>query len=253
MEQEHDFLAEFVEKDEMPFGEVENSNPPESQTEKPETNEDENSKPPQGGDNTPDDKKLDFHEHPRFKHVIEEKNQWKKQAEELEQQLNQLKQVEQFQKPAPTQAVPSWFSKLYGDDPEVWSAFQEYDVQLRASVKQEAIQELEQRRISEQKEVEQLNQWVDDEIKALEESGAKFEKNKLMKIAIDFSPTDENGNISLKKAYEIYKKFEENSSDEKSQARKQIGGLVTKSSNDAAPPKKDYFTPKDLKGWHITL
>lgn len=216
--------------------------PAESQPAEPEKVEE----PPQGGeeakaDNTPVEKKLDFHEHPRFKELIEEKNALKAQIDEL----SKLKaDVDSWKASSTTVQVPQWFQSMYGDSPDAWNLYQQHNQEERQKMKAEILQEFESKKAQEVEEQQRWDKWVDSSLDSLKAQGATFERNKLIKIATEYQPTDEDGNISLKKAYEIYKIME--GTNEKAEARKQLGASVTQSSN-SEPPKKDYVTPADLR------
>lgn len=210
--------------------------------------------PPQGGeeakaDNTPDEKKADFHEHPRFKELIQEKNALKAQVDELLTLKEKVNSLETSRSNVTTNVqVPQWFQSMYGDSPDAWTLYQQHNQEERQKMKAEVLQEIESKKTQEVEEQQRWDKWIDSSIDSLKSEGATFERNKLLKIASDYQPTDEDGNISLKKAYEIYKIIE--GSSEKVEARKKLGASVTESSN-SEPPKKDYVTPADLRkrGW----
>lgn len=237
------FFAE-IPTEGKPFGE-EGGDPAESQPAKQE----ENNEPPQGGDeakadNTPDEKKVDFHEHPRFKALIEERNAMKAQIEELLPLKEKFNSLETRLHSNQDASIPQWFSSVYGDSPEVWQLFQQHSQQEKAAWKQEVLNEIEQSRQQQIEEQSRWDNWVKTEIDALKSEGLNFDKNKLIKIATEYQPTDSEGNISLRKAYDILKIMEDKS--EKSEARKQIAATTTQTSN-AEFKKKDYVTPADLR------
>jgi hypothetical protein len=250
MSEAENFFAD-LKRDGMSLDEMENQTPAESQTE---TNEPENPEPPQEGTNTPDEKKLDFHEHPRFKEIIAEKNAAqalaKAQAEELAKFKSEFESWKQT--PKEESSVPEWFKSIYGDSPEAYKLHQQHEKDLIQQAKVEALKEIEASKSQAQAEEQAANQWLEDSITELQTQGLKFERNKLLKIALEYSPTDENGNLSMKKAYSIYEKLEAAEGNDKSEARKKLASIVTPDSSNVSEGKKDYLTAADIRkmgGW----
>lgn len=156
--------------------------------------------------NTPDEDNLPFHKHPRWKQLQEDKAAQEKLNAELQATIQQLQEKSEVVKP--DDSLPQEFVELYGDDEVARKAYALQQKQM-AGIEERIREQLITRQAEEaRKEQEQTNQWdawVDFEITTLVEAGEKFDRNKLMKIAVDFQPTDQQGNISFKKALDIYK------------------------------------------------
>lgn len=253
MSESENFFAD-LKREGMSLEEMENQTPAESQTE---TNEPENPEPPQEGTNTPDEKKLDFHEHPRFKELIADKNAALAKATALEARIDELSkfktEVETWKQSTQSESsVPQWFQSLYGDSPDAWKAYQTHDLEVRQQIKSEVLQELASKETQAKAEEQAANKWLDDSITELQNQGLKFERNKLLKIALDYSPTDEQGNLSMKKAFSIYEKLEAAEGSDKSEARKKLASQVAPDSSNVSEGKKNYLTSDDIRkmgGW----
>ena len=228
----------------------EKETPPASPAEKPEKDE---PAPPAEGEKEGESPKEGepavfqaFHKHPRWKALQDElKNlrDFRDKATPLLERLGQEPQERQEE----SVEIPAWFSGLFGDNKEAWVKYRSYDAEQRKTLRSEILQEVrqeEERQISEQKKQEK---WVDDEIQKLADEGLKFDRNELLKIALEWLPTDEEGNISFSKAYKILEnlkagKPEKPSSDEK----KKIADQTMKKSKET-DGKKDYKTSADLR------
>ena len=107
-------------------------------------------------------------------------------------------------------SVPILFLWVFGDDEntqELWDDYQKEQKSARAEIKAEILKEQEAKTSNQGKETEKWNAWIDSEVENLKADGKIFDKNELMKVALEFKPTDDKGNISLEKSYEILQKM----------------------------------------------
>lgn len=150
---------------------------------------------------------LPWNKDPRFKEMIEMAKAFPTLKQELESLKGSMTEV-QGSLPKKAPEIPQEFKDLFGDNAEAW---EKYDA-LSKRQKEQWIKEYEERteaKASEAAETERRSQeWLSNELQQLTDSGKTFDKNKLMKVATEFLPTDENGLLSIPKAYELYKKFE---------------------------------------------
>jgi len=185
--------------------------PAESPAEKEQTDKD----PSQEGEveakdeshNTPGEESVPFHKHPRWQKLQEENARLKTEFETLTASVNTLT-TNQATAVKPMEDLPSEWVALYGDDDAARNAYNlqikqmaDMETRIREGVEKAQISKAAQK----DEEVAQWNTWVDSELQSLVDSGEQFDKNKLMKVALDMQPTDDQGNISFSKALQIYK------------------------------------------------
>ncbi len=92
--------------------------------------------------------------------------------------------------------------------------------------------------------------WVNTSLDKLEDEGNKFDRNELQKVALEYLPTDLNGNIDFGKALKIMTqlKAHENAAQEvKSDARKRLADTANASANRAEKPAPKFQTAKSLR------
>lgn len=198
-------------------------------------------KPKEGeeADNTPtEDKPEPFHKHPRWKQVTEEN-------QDLRARLEALEQVET---PAPSQqdeSLPRWWVDLAGDDDvskNAYKGFQAQTKQDRDDIRKELVQEQQSVVDKQASEQTRWEQWVDLEVQNLKDEGETFDKNELMKVAVDMQPTDENGNISLRKSLQILRlqKAEKSGEEKKKQTeRKKLASDTVSGGSGEETPSTD--------------
>lgn len=194
------------------------------------------------------DENIPFHKHPRFKQLVEERKELREKVSTYEQRLNDLENRFTHQSHSAPE-IPSWFVHLYGDNAEAWQLYSEYTITEKERIKNEAVQELRQSETQAAKRQEEMDNWVSENIQSLKDDGHKFDENKLLKILVDYSPTDKQGNIDFGKGLEILQKLEkvENiESIEKSKAKKEIAAHTT-SSVEGNTKSKKVMTAKDLR------
>lgn len=219
-----------------PFPDTE-ATPPEPQP----GNEDQKEEP--APEAVADPEPIPFHKHPRW---IEREQK----LQELEREVEELRS-----RPAPTPQpaisteIPLWFQDLYGDNQQAWEAYQQHEEERIRVVEERAIARLKEEQQKAVEETQKWDKWVDDQITELEADGHKFDRNKLIKVMIDYSPTDENNNLDFRKGYAIYQALETQAPRDtaKSDARKEIADQVTQVSPKAEPKQKDYLTPAELR------
>lgn len=202
-----------------------------------------------------------FHEHPRWIAREKELQELKKQNEDL---LSFKERAEpflsKFEEKSQTQA-PQWFTSLYGDNQEVWNQYLEASNSEKQKIREEILNELkpdleEIRSVKKQKE---LQDWADKQWKALE-SDAEIQKElKAMNLTLDkvqgeisevmakYKPSDEDGNISLKTSYELWKatRKQETKPNPIVSEKKKVAA-ISKSKEEAE--EKDYRTSADFRG-----
>ena len=190
----------------------------------------------EASDNTSDETKpVPFHEHPRWIKKQEETEALRIQVEALTNSQTEIKET--IKEKGESNQMPQWFTTLAGDDDvalTAWNQYQAYDGEQRKSVKTELL--AEQKLVTDKQAAQE--KWVEDEIAELKSKGYDFKRNELMKVAIDFKPLDESGNISFKKAYEILALQKNSKDDVKAQAKKTVAAKTTSDNRGSAEDKK---------------
>lgn len=237
------------------LGEEEKEIPQESPTEENQTEESPSSDGEQEEtpDSNPKEKNIPFDQHPRW---IERESEWKTRFKTIEDKLSAYEKSQN--EPSESQAaMPQPFVELYGDNPEAWQRWQDLSKLERQAIKQEIIQEQQKEQQTRVAETERWKNWVVESVASL---GSKYGKeikkdssewNELMKVTLDYSPTDEQGNISFEKGYDLMMKLRRDESSEKSKARKSLAASTSPEIKAESAPK-DFYTPDDLRrGWNM--
>lgn len=226
---------------------------PSSQGEQEQQEESVTSQPEANTEN--EEEKVPFHRHPRFKALIEEKQHLRQTVEDLlplREEVERMKQElkEKGVATTPTQ-IPNWFSNLFGENEYAYQEYMKHTQAEREAIKSEIKQDFEREQQLKAQEQQRWRNWVDENLNILKEQGHKFNKNELMKIMFDYKPTDDQGNLSFEKGFDLYQKIklsELNSSKEKKD-------IASKSISENKPESKSrgYKTSADLRGtdWFI--
>lgn len=193
-----------------------------------------------------------FHDHPRFKQLIEERNEMRDTVDRLQQEIDKLSSEtkEITQKQDHPVDIPKWFSNVYGDDPNAWTQYQSYQKQERELIKKEILDEQAQSQKTTELEIQKTTKWINSEIEKLEDEGLVFDRDEFYKVMQEFRPVNASGVIDFRKVYEILqekKEIETLKEERKKGIRKNIGGL-TFTSHKGDVSKEDYQTPKTLRG-----
>lgn len=248
-----DFFANIPregEDDEIEFSlEEETETPAESQPET--TNEEE--EPSQEGDNIPDEspqeENIPFHKHPRFQEVIQEKNTLKEQLEDQRKRFEELessfdKKIDSLQSPTQQQLDPNLVT-LLGENPDHHRAWKNSLQAQKDAWMKEVRESIAKEQQEQQAETARWNKWVEDSISGLESEGKKFDRNKLMDVAVKYRPTDDQGNIDFSKAYELYEQLTPKDT-AKSKARKKAASL-SDATNVGGSTGKKIITSQDVR------
>lgn len=258
-----DERIEIVVEDEEKEGE-EKETPSESQPEKTDDKEspsqegEESEDKEESEDSTPDEDpepkaedQVPFHEHPRFKEVIQQKNDFKKMLEDQQtthesQMADLTSKIEGVAEKATPQEMDPLFKQLYGDNPEAFAIYQQMQTRDKETLLAQVRQEIATEQQAKTQEVSKWNTWVDSELTSLETQGKKFDRNELMSVALKYKPTDDTGNISFAKAYEIMEQAGPKKNPEKTKAKKKAAALTTTKSK-GEPTSEKVMTSHDLK------
>ncbi len=187
-----------------------------------------------------------------WERMREEKEESDRKLQELESKLSALESKKE-EKPI---EQPEFLTDMVGKNEEIARKWQ----QERASIKEEAKQELVQAQIEAQKKEaetrEYWNKWtqerfseVEQEFKVDFKSNASL-KNELAKIMNDYTPTDDKGNLDYRKGMKLLtdlKKAEAQQEDKKVQVKKNIAD-ATVSKETSTKERKNFVTRNDLRG-----
>lgn len=246
---ESDILTETTDEESLfPESQSETENSEESSTE-PKPTEDAASQEAANApaDEVPPPPQTDFHKDPRWSKAFKEA----KRIPELENKLAELEgrlAERQSMQQAPSQ-IPEWFRGIYGDNQDAWRQYQEYERAKEEAIVQRTLEAQETTQAQEAAEVENWRSVYEDEYQELVGEGKNVDKNELFAYAAKYRPTDEEGNISLRLAYEamaeqqvLKQKFQT----EKSTARKQLASSTT-SEPKGESQEEDVMTPSKLR------
>ena len=236
-----DVLADVKNEGEKdPFEALEKETPSESLPEK---------EPEEKSEKEVPEKEEPFHKHPRW---LERENELKELRERDKQTAQELADLKEFREKTEQRFsstdVPEWFKTLYGDNKEAYTLYQKHHEQEVQQIESGILARQQAYAQQQQAEQSKWNTWVDNEIVRLKDEGKEFDKNSLIKIMLDYRPTDQNNNFDFNKGYEIYSML--NKKTEKVDAKKEIADKANSSSR-GEKPKKDYMTNNDLrsKSW----
>jgi len=225
-----------------------------TETEEPSQEGEEDESTEDTSDNTLDEK-IPFHKHPRFKTMNKELKELREKLgdSKFSDDIAELKEsVQNLNKPS--EEIPKKFVHLFGDNKEAWENFRE----LVTEMNQEGLT-AHQQKVEAAKEVEKQNQersanFLKESFETLaEDTGLKnlldekdSTRNEILQIAIDYAPTDEQGNYSIAKSYKLWKQLNKQPVEKKT-ARKKIAAMTTDSKSSGGK-EEDVWTPQNLKG-----
>ncbi len=233
-------LANVPREGENPFMDKETETPaapPAEETKKEQEKAEEPKKP---------ETELPFHKHPDW---IKREKKLEERFQTLQAQYEEkLKEVESrvtANQPQTVKPIPKWFSDLYGENPDAWREYSNYETDMRKAIKDEALREIRAEQEQKLKEQKEINASIDSSIAELREEGKEFDENELMKIAIEYQPSNEKGEIDLHKAFKLMEALKPQKPSATA-AKKEIAAQTVKRTTEA--PKRDYATPNDFKG-----
>lgn len=260
-------------------GEEEKEAPPESAPENKPTEEPESSPEPKEEEPAQAEPKAEedakafyaFHEHPRWKAREEELKQLREQVQSYETKFEEYEKfktqseplLQKLNEPKSEQA-PQWFTSLYGDNQEAWHQYQDATKAERKQIREEILNELkpdldEIRSLKEQRKVQDWanKQWEalgkDEEVsKDLKSLGKNLDdvQGEISEVMSKYRPSDEDGNISLKASFELWKatRKQEVKPNPAVAEKKKIAAVSKPKESEG---ERDYRTSADFKGKSI--
>lgn len=261
---DNDFLAGIRRENMMEFApekdEQETETPAESPSEKEPKDEESGSQPEaqEGKDDTPPAEAKPseeeepavfeaFHKHPRWQSLqkeLKDLSQFKEQTMPLLEKI--ATSLESNQDTIPP--MPDSFKDAFGENQALWEKQYRYEKQREDRLLSAVRQELQTAIQAPTREEKKWNEWVDNSVAELEAEGLKFNRNELMKVAVDYQPTDKEGNISLRKAYDILqlKKSQTTPASKPAEKKKEIAGK-TMGGKEGTTEVKDYKTWGEMR------
>lgn len=194
-----------------------------------------------------EEKPVPFHEHPRWKKMQDDNKELRDKLEGQSDLSDTVKEIQKNQS-KPEEALPAYWITLYGNDEVSHKAYAQQKVheeerdtalQQKWTAEQTSAQELAAN------ETKKYDEWVDTEIETLKAEGKTFERNELLKVAMEMQPTDGNGNISLRKSLEILELQKKGSKDKTD--RKKVADL-TNSDNQGGDTTSTGLTSHQMRG-----
>ena len=178
-----------------------------------------------------------------------------------------MKVLEAKTAPASADAMPAEWIALYGDSPEAQKA---WNVQARLlesyseRVRQETIQEIEERQNKAKAEEKQFEAFIDTKLEDLEDQfgvdltsnapSAKKARREFLEMVDNLSPKDENGLITgyadFGSTFELYQKTAVKTSvgSETVNRAKELASKSMQASGQGAPAETQKYTP-GFRGW----
>ena len=215
---------------------------------------DESGKPKEG-----EDKPLvfeAFHKHPRWialQKDLKDLTEFRTKALPILEKLGEIPDKK-------TDEIPGWFSELFGENPAAWKKYQVFTKSEREQLQNEILTTIRSEMKQATEESKKWESWVDEEVVRLESDSEivadlkklnlKFNRNEVLKVALDYRPSDDQGNISLRLAYDIWKsqKLSQKPEDPNATDEKKKLADKTMGKGKGEGDKKDYRTPADLQG-----
>ena len=185
-----------------------------------------------------DENELPFHKHPRWKAMNDENRTLRERLDQVEQRVSNIPEPQQETE------IPSWFQSVYGDDPALYSQYQQANIAERQAIKQEIINEIKAEQNSKSVEEQQINKYIEDQVSTLKDEGNQFDKNELMKVVLDNKLFDDEGRLNFRAGLAILKST--GSVSKTQQAKKDVAGKTD--TTPKSPMKTDFVTSKDLQG-----
>ncbi len=210
--------------------------------------------PSQGGANTPE-ANVPFHKHPRWIKTQEELAELRKYRDESKTRLETYEQMmSRLGKTEATSAVqiPEWFPKTGNQkaDEQKYQEYLNYENGVKAQIKQELVEEQTKEATQKAAEEKKWTDWVNTSLDKLEDEGNKFDRNELQKVALEYLPTDLEGNIDFGKALKIMTQLKAQSvavQEVKSDARKRLADTASGSNVRADKPAPKFETTRSLR------
>ena len=226
---------------------------PEEKTEVEETVPSEQDKETDDNKETPDDKSdRGFADHPRFKELIEQKNDLKKKFNEQSEEIAKFREemgkfaetAKSSSKASEPEEIPDWFA---GDDRQ-WKEYSSYHKSLAENAKVEALKDFENKGASEKKRVEEATEYFQKQVNEIEaETGEKVDPNKLLKFVQENDLVDSQQRWNWKAGYKLLKAQSKTEPKKDTEERKKIASATTTNNRAEAKPSP-YATPQDFKG-----
>lgn len=197
----------------------------------------------------PDEDKLPFHQHPRWK---ERETAWDKRYNEQEARHQEdLKAIrEEFagtrKENSEKTAIPSWF----GGDQDQWDAYRKDREAEISAAEERAVKRLSDEKGKQDKAVNEATEYMQSEITAIESdkdlnpSGTKIDPNKLLKIVMDNDLVDSKGKWNYRAGFRL---MNSGTTAPKTGDRKKIAGASVSGDKPEEKPVA-YKTSKDFKG-----
>lgn len=170
-------------------------------------------------------------------------------AQELETRLSAL---EREDSPEKSEFVKS----LVGENEDVEKVWAKEKESLKEEVKRELVQEQLDVQNKAKEQQEYWAKWTNERLSEVEKEFKvdfktdESKKNELSKIMLEYSPTDEQGNLDYRKGYKILQdlgKVKEAEETQKTQVKKNIAD-ATVSKETSTQKNKDFVTSNDLRG-----
>lgn len=203
-----------------------------------------------------------FHEHPRWKAREKELKQLRQKVDEYEEFKSRVDPLlSKLEKPTEQSQPPQWFTSLFGNDENVWNQYREASMEERKAIRGEIMSELKPlfASVEQTKQQAELVDWAQKQWTALESDpevkkelqglGTNLSKiqGEISEIMSKYKPSDDDGNISLKASYELWKEMKKTSPQPNPiVAEKKKIGAISKSKEDNEV--RDFKTSADFRG-----
>lgn len=189
---------------------------------------------------------LPWHKDPRWQEWQTEKATLTKQVEDL----LPLKDLASKFSAQDTPKIPSWFSRIYGEDQNAWSEYNTWNKSQRDEIKAEVLKEYESKQKAQSDAVANANKHFEDAVTELSQDGTPVDRNKLLKFVQDNDLVDSQGRWNYKSGFKFMRDLERATLDAQkdpiTDAKKQIADTSTSGSKERKT--KNYMTPSDFKG-----
>ena len=177
-------------------------------------------------------------------------------AQELEARLSAL---EREDSPEKSEFVKS----LVGENEDVEKVWAKEKESLKEEVKRELVREQLDAQNKEREQKEHWARWTNERLSEVEKEFKvdfktdESKKNELSKIMLDYSPTDEQGNLDYRKGMKILNELsrvKQAEETQKTQAKKDIAD-ATVSKETSVQQNKGFVTSNDIRGkdWRSIL